>query len=87
VYKENQREWEEFSVEAQGWRREGFAFQSMFPDALTTVVREHDEHDEHDHRFMVNMDTVQNISEFIFRVIDGVPTKVVVVVDLMMPLW
>lgn len=59
----------------------------MFPDALTTVVREHDEHDEHDHRFMVNMDTVQNISEFIFRVIDGVPTKVVVVVDLMMPLW
>lgn len=93
VYKEQQREWEQFSIENQGWRKEGFAFQAMFPSALTPVDKVHEEHD-HDHRLMMrrmlnntvaDIPTPQNISEFIFRVADGVPTRVND--DLMMPVW
>lgn len=92
VRKDNQREWEAYSVANQGWRREGFAFQALFPDALQ--ANSVSEHSHHDHSRMiaenlnassVDIESLQNTSEHIFRVVDGVPTRVED--NLMMPVW
>lgn len=94
VYRENQREWENYAITNQDWIREGFAFQSLFPDAIDAVDRDsdhEDEHDHHDHRLLVDeslntaVGDIRNISEFIFSVMDGIPAKTQG--DLMMPLW
>jgi hypothetical protein len=85
VYRENVREWEEFSYQAQEWRREDLEFQSMHPNSLDS-----DGVHDHDHRFLFeeyhNNPNVQNISEFIFHVNDGIPTKVEEA-GIMLPLW
>jgi hypothetical protein len=89
VYRENMREWEEFSFHAQEWRREDLEFQSMYQNSNQNSLDSDGVHD-HDHRFLFeenhNNPNVQNISEFIFHVNDGIPTKVEEA-DIMLPLW
>jgi hypothetical protein len=90
VYRENMREWEEFSYQAQEWRREDLDFQIMYPK---DGVQDHNM--GHRYLFEENFSTatgnhvsknVQNISKCIFRVNDGIPTKVEES-DIMLPLW
>jgi hypothetical protein len=94
VYRESMREWEEFSYQAQEWRREDLEFQSMYTNSLDSDgVQDHN----HGHRYLFeeNFSTatgnharnnVKNISKFIFHVNDGIPTKVEEA-DIMLPLW
>lgn len=97
VHKENLNQWEEFSIENQGWRREGLIFQTLFPDALSSDPghdrKLEDDHSMHtnqsDHGGLVNTNVdpgnVPNISELIFRVTDGIPTRAEE--DIMIPVW
>jgi hypothetical protein len=83
VYLENMGEWEEFSYQAQEWRREDLEFQSMYQDLNQNSL-------DSDDRFLFeenrNNPNVRNISEFIFHVNNGIPTKVEGA-HIMLPLW
>jgi hypothetical protein len=81
VYRENMREWEEFSFHAQEWRREDLEFQSMYQNSNKNSLDSDGVFEENQ-----NNPNVQNISEFIFHVNDGIPTKVEEA-DIMLPLW
>jgi hypothetical protein len=89
VYRESMGEWEEFSYQAQEWRREDLEFQSMYQDLNQNSLDSDGVHD-HNHRFLFevnqNNPNVRNISEFIFHVTDGIPTKVEGA-HIMLPLW
>ena len=95
VYKENLKEWEEFAIQHQEWRTKGFEFQQLFPGALQTVeagdnrqlLGQGKNHSDHTNGANVQFDTssIQNISQHVFQVIDGVPVRVEE--DLMMPVW
>jgi hypothetical protein len=87
VYRENKREWEEFSYQAQEWRREDLEFQSMYPNPSESdgmqghnMVHRYLFEEKHDNP------NVQNISEFIFHVNDGIPTRAEEA-GIMLPLW
>jgi hypothetical protein len=89
VYRENIREWEAFSFHAQEWRREDLEFQSIYQNSNQNSL-DLDGVNDHDHRSLFeenqNNPNVQNISEFIFHVNDGIPTKAEEA-DIMLPLW
>jgi len=83
------RMWEDYSVDHQGWREEGFAFQERFPDALQGSTG-HGEHggEQHDHRQLIEEMThgmasgtnesssqLRSIAEVIWNVHDGKPVR------------
>jgi len=97
VYKKNLKEWEEFSVHSQGWRKEGLDFQTTYarPSADSDGDDSnggHDGHSGHDGHRSLNLGSggpftgvVQNISHHIFRVDGGIPETIEN--DFMLPVW
>lgn len=90
VYRENRQEWEAFSSQAQGWRRQGLEFQRIYENSLESSGL-HDDDDEanHDHRQLHSGELdVQNVSEHIFQVgVNGFPEILEETADVMLPLW
>jgi len=78
--------WQEYSVKEQGWREQSLKFQNDFPNALLTS----DSGSETGHRNQgyghQYLDNVQNISEYVYKVVDGVPSKLAHV-EIMLPVW
>eukprot|EP00980_Cylindrotheca_fusiformis_P007485 scaffold1549_cov105-Cylindrotheca_fusiformis.AAC.14 len=75
IYQENIADWQEYSVRAQGWLTTSREFQTAHPNAFVVrdPAREGIKHE-------------RNISEFVFEVIDGIPTKVKDR-DFVVPIW
>eukprot|EP00980_Cylindrotheca_fusiformis_P007473 scaffold1549_cov105-Cylindrotheca_fusiformis.AAC.2 len=77
IYRENIAEWQKYSVRAQGWMTTSYEFQASHPKAF--VVQDAAMSGE-----KINQE--RNISEFIFELIDDIPTKVKDR-DFMLPIW
>lgn len=91
VYKEKLREWEEFAIQHQEWRKTGIEFQQMFPEAMGSIAAGGGRRLAGNHsedmigENVVESSKIKNISEHIFRVVDGAPVQVEE--DLMVPVW
>eukprot|EP00980_Cylindrotheca_fusiformis_P023107 scaffold10127_cov103-Cylindrotheca_fusiformis.AAC.2 len=77
IYRENMAKWQEYSIRAQGWMTTSYEFQATHPNAFVAQ-------DAAMSGAAINHE--RNISEFIFELIDGIPTKVKER-DFMVPIW
>eukprot|EP00980_Cylindrotheca_fusiformis_P019530 scaffold6768_cov109-Cylindrotheca_fusiformis.AAC.5 len=77
IHRESMVEWQDYSVRAQGWTTRSREFQIAHPNAFITGGSAVFKQEINDNR---------NISEFIFEVVDGIPTKVKER-DFMLPIW
>eukprot|EP00980_Cylindrotheca_fusiformis_P002076 scaffold463_cov92-Cylindrotheca_fusiformis.AAC.5 len=75
VHRENMVEWQNYSVRANGWMATSLEFQTAHPNAFIVEGAAKSEEE-----------IKRNTSEFIFEVIDGLPTKVEDR-DFMLPIW
>eukprot|EP00980_Cylindrotheca_fusiformis_P024184 scaffold11607_cov88-Cylindrotheca_fusiformis.AAC.1 len=76
IRRENKVKWQDYSVRAQGWMAKSLEFQAAHPEAF---LAEGSDVFEEIHR-------EKNISEFVFEVNDGIPTKVKEK-DILLPVW
>eukprot|EP00980_Cylindrotheca_fusiformis_P019528 scaffold6768_cov109-Cylindrotheca_fusiformis.AAC.3 len=77
IHRQHMTEWQDYSVRAQGWMSTSREFQTAHPHAFITLGSPVFEQEINHNR---------NISEFIFEVVDGIPTKVKER-DFMLPIW
>eukprot|EP00980_Cylindrotheca_fusiformis_P021073 scaffold8079_cov121-Cylindrotheca_fusiformis.AAC.1 len=75
IHRENLVEWQDYSVQANGWMTTSLEFQTAHPKAFIV-----------EGAAMSEEEIKRNTSEFIFEVIDGLPTKVEDR-DFMLPIW
>eukprot|EP00980_Cylindrotheca_fusiformis_P023291 scaffold10332_cov101-Cylindrotheca_fusiformis.AAC.2 len=88
VNAEHRGQWENFSFQAQSWRKDGLEFQKKFQNTLPADgLHVHDDEGNPGHRDQVEEFELQTISKYIFQIEDGIPRIVGEEAKVMLPLW